>query len=100
MREITKEEFVDNEGVRLVEFFATWCGPCKMYKPVLERLDARRDDLEVVQIDIDKESELKIAMGIQSVPTVIVFKDGDEVGRILGAQSTKRLDAELESMLN
>lgn len=72
------------EGVTVVDFFATWCGPCKMLSPVLEELEEDRSDFKVVKIDIDKEEALARSYGIMSVPTLILFKDGKEVSKKVG----------------
>lgn len=72
------------EGVTVVDFFATWCGPCKMLSPVLEELEEDRSDFKVVKIDIDKEQELARSYGIMSVPTLILFKDGKEISKKVG----------------
>lgn len=63
----------------LVDFFATWCGPCKMLSPVLEELASERDNVKVVKIDIDENAELARSYGIMSVPTMILFKNGKQV---------------------
>ena len=67
----------------LVDFWATWCGPCQMLAPVLEEL-AAEDDLKIVKIDVDKEAELAVAFGIVSIPTLLVFKDGQLVNKSVG----------------
>lgn len=72
------------DGVTVVDFFATWCGPCKMLSPILEELEEDRSDFKVVKIDIDKEQELAREYGIMSVPTLILFKDGEEVAKKIG----------------
>lgn len=72
------------DGVTVVDFFATWCGPCKMLSPVLEELEEDRSDFKVVKIDIDKEQALARSYGIMSVPTLILFKDGKEIAKKVG----------------
>ena len=72
------------EGVVLVDFFATWCGPCKMQSPVLEELKEYRSDVKVVKIDVDQETEIARLYGVMSIPTLILFKDGKEVAKNVG----------------
>ena len=72
------------EGVVLVDFFATWCGPCKMQAPVLEELKEDRSDVKVVKIDVDQETEIAREYGVMSIPTLILFKDGKEIAKNVG----------------
>lgn len=72
------------EGVVLVDFFATWCGPCKMQSPVLEELKEDRSDVKLVKIDVDQETEIAREYGVMSIPTLILFKDGKEVAKNVG----------------
>ena len=82
----------------MIDFFATWCGPCKMLGPVMEQLADRYDGKAVVaKVDVDEQRELAIQYRVMSVPTVIFLKDGKEVDRKIGvrepAEYTERLDA-------
>ena len=72
-------ETLIGNGVVLVDFFATWCGPCKMLGPVLEEMSEERDSLKIVKIDIDENMDLARKYGIMSVPTLILFKDGKQI---------------------
>ena len=65
----------------LVDFWATWCGPCQMLAPVLEEIAA---EFKVAKVDVDKEPELAMAFGIESIPTVLAFRDGQIVGKSIG----------------
>ena len=82
-------------GVTLVDFFATWCGPCKMLSPTIEEIGAESDgSFSVYKVDIDECEDIAMDFGIMSVPTLIVFKDGDEAVRMIGVQpKTAILDA-------
>ena len=79
------------EGKVLVDFFATWCGPCKMLSPVLEELAEKNPDLLVLKIDVDEVGALAARFGIQAIPTLILFKDGAQVDKRLGYQNMNQL---------
>lgn len=83
------------QGVTLVDFFATWCGPCKMLGPTIEEIGAECDgSFKVCKVDIDECEDTAMDFGIMSVPTLVVFKDGAEVSRMIGVQpKTAILDA-------
>lgn len=74
------------KGLVLVDFFATWCGPCKMLGPVLEDMDSDRDSIDIVKVDIDESMNLARQYGIMSVPTLVLFKDGQVVAQTSGFQ--------------
>ena len=83
----------------LVDFTAAWCPPCRAMKPVLAELAAERDDLDIVEVDVDDSLEVAAAFGVLSMPTFMVFRDGAPVGQIVGARPKKRLVADLETFL-
>ena len=70
----------------LVDFFATWCGPCKMLSPVIEEIDQRKEagDLLIVKVDVDEAGEIAMKYGIQSIPTLFLFENGQMVKHALG----------------
>ena len=74
------------KGLVLVDFFATWCGPCKMLGPVLEDMASDRDSIDIVKVDIDESMNLARQYGIMSVPTLVLFKDGQVVAQTNGFQ--------------
>lgn len=74
------------KGLVLVDFFATWCGPCRMLGPVLEDMANDRDSIDIVKVDIDESMNLARQFGIMSVPTLILFKDGKEIAKTGGFQ--------------
>ncbi len=86
MRVINGNEFseVTKNGLVLVDFFANWCGPCKMMSPVLEEIEEEIDGLTVVKVDTDKDGGLAVKFGVQSIPNMILFKDGAVVEQIIG----------------
>ncbi len=88
MKIVNKAEFeaAVKEGYTLVDFFANWCGPCKMLAPVLEELDGEYPDVTFVKVDVDEEEELAARFGIMSIPTIFMFKDGNVVAKTGGMQ--------------
>lgn len=86
---LTESNFAEKiaSGVVLADFFATWCGPCKMLGPIVEEIGAECDgSFAVYKIDIDEAEDIAMDYGIMSVPTLIVFKDGVEAERMIGVQ--------------
>lgn len=80
-----------SQGLVLVDFFATWCGPCKMLGPVLEDMASDRDSIDIVKVDIDESMNLARQYGIMSVPTLVLFKDGQVVAQTGGFQPKESL---------
>ena len=72
------------EGIVLVDFYATWCGPCKMQSPIIDSLKEERSDIKVMKVDVDKEEDIARTYGIMSIPTLIVMENGEEIKRDLG----------------
>lgn len=90
------EDIIKSEKPVLIDFFATWCGPCKMMHPVLEELHNKLNDkVRIIKIDIDKNEALANIYRVQSVPTLMIFKNGELQWRESGARSA----ADLESIL-
>lgn len=96
MRYINTREFdsevLNQSGVVIVDFYATWCGPCKMLAPVLESIDNEMGNIKVVKVDIDESRRLAMNYGVQSVPTIKIFKDGREVVTKVGFQPKETLE--------
>lgn len=81
------------EGVVLVDFYADWCGPCKMIAPILKEVqDSNPDTLKVVKVDVDADGELAQRFDVMSIPTLILFKDGKPVGRRTGFMPKPELE--------
>ena len=74
----------------LINFWATWCGPCKMIAPYIEEIALENPDITVAKVDVDKATDLAIEFGIQSIPTIIVFKDGKISGKAIGYRSKEQ----------
>ena len=79
-----KLEDLVKEGNVLVDFSASWCGPCQMLEPVLEELASDRSNIKVISVDVDEHEELSRKYGVMSVPTLVVYKDGKMVSRKTG----------------
>lgn len=90
-------EIISQTKPTLVDFFATWCGPCKMQAPILEQVKAEVGDAaNIIKIDIDKNSELAARYRIQSVPTLIMFKEGEAMWRGYGLHQKDQLVAKIK----
>ena len=73
------DEAVKKDGLCLVDFWANWCGPCKMLAPVLEEYVASHDDVTVLKVDVDEEEELARKFGVMSIPTLVLYKNGTDI---------------------
>ena len=82
--ESCEQEILNGKGIALVDFYADWCGPCKMLAPIIEEISAERTDVVVGTINVDETPEIASKYGVMSIPTVIIFKDGEEVTRSVG----------------
>ena len=101
VKHVNKEEFenlIKQEKIVVVDFFAVWCGPCQMLTPVLEDLSNELTEIDVLKIDIDEEQELAISMGIEVVPTVMVFKNGEKQKVLEGLRSKSEFIEEIEKL--
>ena len=92
-------EVLESESAVLVDFWAPWCGPCRVIAPSLEEINAERDDLRVVKLNVDENQQTAARYDVMSIPTLIVFKNGEPANRIIGALPKKRLVQELEPTL-
>ena len=91
------EKIIAQDGKTvLVDFWATWCGPCRMIAPVLEEVAKERPDVTVCKVDVDEERDLALEYGVSSIPTLLVFRDGKVVNQSIGAMPKERVLAMLQ----
>jgi thioredoxin 1 len=92
-------EVIEAEQPVLVDFWAPWCGPCRVVAPVLEEIAAERPDLRIVKLNVDENQQTAASFQVLSIPTLILFKGGQAVKTVVGAYPKKKLEAELEPAL-
>jgi thioredoxin 1 len=93
-------EVIESETPVLVDFWAPWCGPCRIVHPVLEQIaDERGEALKIVKLNVDENQQTAATFEILSIPTLILFKGGAEAKKVIGAYPKKRLEAEIEPVL-
>ena len=90
-----KSVVLESDKPVLVDFFATWCGPCRQMSPILDQVSEERSDVKIVKVDVDENQNLASEYGVMSIPTLIYFKSGKAVSQAVGARSK----ASLEMML-
>ena len=92
-----EEEVLKSENLVLVDFWASWCGPCRMMSPVIDQVaEEMGDNIKVGKINIDEERNLALQYDVMSIPTFIVFKDGREIGRSVGVQDKEEIKGMLK----
>jgi thioredoxin 1 len=90
-----ESEVLQSDQAVLVDFWAEWCGPCHAVSPILERIADEHDELKLVKVNIDEEQELALRYGVQSIPTMILFKGGEPAAAAIGAQPKGALERAL-----
>jgi thioredoxin 1 len=103
LNEVTDSSFqaevVESEKPVLVDFWAPWCGPCRVVGPVLEEIASEREDLRIVKLNVDENQQTAAAFQVLSIPTMILFKGGAAVKTVVGAYPKKKIEAELDGVL-
>jgi thioredoxin 1 len=92
-------EVIESDLPVLVDFWAPWCGPCRVIAPVLEEIATARDDLRIVKLNVDENQQTAASFDVLSIPTMILFRNGQAVKKVIGAYPRKKLEAELEPAL-
>ena len=92
-------EVIESETPVLVDFWAPWCGPCRVVHPVLEEIDGEREDLTILSLNVDDNQQTAAQYEVLSIPTMILFRGGEPVKKVIGAYPKKKLEAELEPAL-
>lgn len=90
----TKEakEIIEKKELVIIDFFATWCGPCQMFGPIFTEYSEKNPDIKMFKIDIDKDPDFASEMNVMGVPTIVVFKNGNETNRFSGFKTFEELD--------
>ncbi len=93
-----KKDVLDKKGVVFVDFFAEWCGPCKMTGPIIEQLSEEKKDIAFLKVNVDENNELASQYSIFSIPTFVIFKDGQVVSQFSGAMGKEGFEEELRKI--
>src|SRR5919112_5859009 len=92
-------EVIESDTPVLVDFWAPWCGPCRMVAPVLQEIASERDDVRIVKLNVDENQQTAAQFEVLSIPTLILFRNGQVATKVVGAMPRKRLEAHLEPAL-
>lgn len=100
LNEESYKELMQKQGVAVVDFYATWCPPCKMLAPIMEEIASEATDYTVAKLDIDQAIDIANELGVMSIPTVIIFKDGQEQERLVGFRNKEELLETINGIIN
>jgi thioredoxin 1 len=95
-----KKDVLEHQGVVLVDFYADWCGPCRMMGPIIDELSEEIKEVKFVKVNVDENSELASSHQIFSIPTLIIFKNGQVVGQFVGVIGKENLKQELNKHIS
>jgi thioredoxin 1 len=104
MKEVTDQNFEEivlkSDKLTLVDFWAIWCGPCRMLSPILEEISNEyKDKIEVVKCDVDKNPELAVLYKIRNIPAILIFKDGENTDKLIGLTSKETYIKKINDLL-
>ena len=91
-----QNEIIENTGLALVDFYADWCGPCKMLSPIIDEIAEERTDITVGKVNVDENNSLAAKYNVMSIPTMIIFKNGKEQARVIGVRPKEDILTELQ----
>lgn len=89
--ETFEQEVLQSRKPVIVDFWATWCGPCRMIAPILEEIAAERSDIKLCKVNVDEQQELAIRYGIMSIPTLLIFKNGELTQKSVGVVPKEKI---------
>ncbi len=92
-------EVLEADKPVLVDFWATWCPPCRAMSPILDQMAGERDDLKIVSVDVDTQQELAVEYGVLGMPTFMLFNHGAPIANLVGSRPRKRLESEVDEAL-
>ncbi|MBI5917542.1 MAG: thioredoxin [Bacteroidetes bacterium] len=96
-----QKEVLDNEGVSVLDFWAEWCGPCRMISPIIEKLSTEYNGkVKVGKVNVDENQDISVNYGIRSIPTILIFKNGKEVKRHVGLTTQANLAQLIDAQLS
>lgn len=95
-----QQEVLNHKGLVLVDFYAEWCGPCKVVAPILEELSESMKDTKFVKVNVDENQELSAKYSVFSIPTFLIFKDGEVKNQFVGAHSKEGFEEEIGKAAN
>ncbi len=98
--ETFQKEVVEHKGVVVVDFYAEWCGPCKVVAPILEELSEEMKDVKFVKVNVDENQELAGNYSVFSIPTFLIFKEGTVKNQFVGAHSKEGFEDEIKKVTN
>ncbi len=94
-----EKEILKSDKNVVIDFWAEWCGPCKVMSPVFEELSRELREVRFVKLNVDENQEISSQLGVMSIPTFIVFKNGKEVGRVVGSMSKNSLKEKIKEII-
>lgn len=93
-----ENEVLNQAGIVLVDFWAEWCGPCKMQLPILEKISDEIPSIKICKVNVDENTDLAVKFGIRSIPTMMVFKNGEKIEQFVGLKSKNELSEKLKAL--